>query len=77
MDFSKMLELKKNIDVFKNNHPKFLGFIGAVRNKALKEGSIFEVKVTTPEGETLETAIKLQQSDLDALSALLNIAKPN
>lgn len=77
MDFSKILELKKNIDVFKNNHPKFFGFVGAVRNKGLKEGSIFEIKVTTPEGENLETAIKLQQSDLEALNALLNLAKPN
>lgn len=77
MDFSKILELKKNLDVFKNNHPKFFGFLNAARSKALKEGSIFEIKVTTPEGETLETAIKLSQSDLDALKDLLNLAKPN
>ena len=72
-----MLELKKNIDTFKNNHPKFFGFLGAVKNKGLREGTIYEIKVTTPEGETLETAIKLQQSDIDALSALMTIAKPN
>ena len=73
MDFGKIMELKKNVDVLKGNHPKFFGFVKAVKSKALKEGSVFEIKVTTPEGENLETAIKLTQSDLDALQNLLSM----
>ncbi len=75
MDLSKILEIKGKLDVLKRNHPKFFAFANAVRTKALKEDAIFEIKVTTPEGETLETAIKLTESDIEAIKSLGSIAK--
>lgn len=75
MDFSKILELKNKLDILKNGHPKFFSFLSAVQKKALKEGSIFEIKVTTPEGETLETAIKLTQADIDAIKDLSALSR--
>ena len=70
-----LMGLKSKIDILKNNHPKFFGFFKAVKKKAFKADSIFEIKVTSPEGEVLETSIRLTQSDIDAINDLANLAK--
>lgn len=70
MEIGKIMELKKRIDVFKNNHPKFFGFISAVRAKGLSEGAVMEIKFTAPDGEAIETAIKLSESDIEALRSI-------
>ena len=43
--------------------------------KIKKEGTVMEIKVTTPEGEVIETAIKLQASDLEAINDIAAMAK--
>lgn len=73
-NMSMLLGVRQKLDVLRANHPKFFGFINAVRMKGIKEGSIFEIKVTTPEGETLETAIKLTESDMEVLKDLLSMS---
>ena len=42
-------------NAFKSNHPKFPAFCQAVSRKGLKEGSIIEIAITTPEGEKIES----------------------
>lgn len=44
-------KLKSGIDRFRANHPKFPLFLKAVSQDALKEGSVIEISVTTPEGK--------------------------
>lgn len=75
LNFSQLMGLKGKIDVLKANHPKFVGFVNAVNSRAIKEGTVMEIKVTTPEGEVIETAIKLQASDLEALNDIADMAK--
>ena len=50
-------------NTFKSNHPKFPAFCQAVSRKGLKEGSIIEIAITTPEGEKIETNLKVKDSD--------------
>lgn len=72
---AKLLKLKGAWDVFSQNHPKFPKFINAVHQNGLQEGTIIEINVTTADGKTLSSNIKLKESDITLfgeLSDLLN-----
>ena len=60
-------------NTFKSNHPKFPAFCQAVSRKGLKEGSIIEIAITTPEGEKIETKLKVKDSDLELLKQLSDL----
>jgi hypothetical protein len=45
----------------------------AVSRKGLKEGSIIEIAITTPEGEKIETNLKVKDSDLELLKQLSDL----
>ncbi len=64
------MKVKGAWDQFSKNHPKFMPWMQAVSRKGVTEGTIIEIAVTTPEGEKLETNLKVQQSDLDLLNML-------
>ena len=48
----------------KANHPKFPKYLSAVRQKAIREGTVIEFKVTTPEGEELSANLRLKEDDI-------------
>lgn len=54
-------------NTFQKNHPKFPAFCKAVAKKGLCEDSVIEVIVTTPNGERIETSIKVQESDIELI----------
>ncbi len=70
MDFSAILKFKGAWDTFNKNHPKFLPFMQAVGREAVTDGTIIEVKVTSPEGKEYNTNMKITQSDLDLFAQL-------
>lgn len=72
---AKLLKFKGAWDTFTYNHPKFPKFLDAVHNKAMYEGTVIEITVTTPSGETISSNIKLTGSDLDLFSELKDLAK--
>ena len=55
MNIGNMMKITGAWNTFKNNHPKFPAFCQAVSRKGIREGSIIEIAVTTPEGEKIET----------------------
>ena len=65
MDFTGLLKFKGACDTFTQNHPKFVPFMQAVGREAIADGTIIEVKVTSPEGKEYNTNMKITQSDLD------------
>lgn len=78
MNFSqleKLQELKKHLDLFRSNHPKFPLFLGAVTREALEEGTLLEMSVTTPEGKHFETNLKLKPEDLEFIRAIQSMTK--
>ena len=78
MNFSqlgKLQELKKHLDLFRSNHPKFPLFLGAVTREALEEGTLLEMSVTTPEGKHFETNLKLNPEDLEFIRAIQSMTK--
>lgn len=72
---AKLQTLKKHLDIFQKNHPKFQHFLNAVSRDALREGSVIEIKVTSPEKKTYITNLKLKKDDLDFLHALQQLRR--
>lgn len=73
MNFSQIAMLQKirsSMERFRLNHPKFPLFLNAVANNAMTEGTIIEINVSTPTGESYCTNIKLNQEDIDFLQTL-------
>lgn len=64
MNPAKLLQLKPAWERFKKNHPKFPKYLTAVSQKGVKEGSLFEFKVTTPDGEELAANVRLKADDI-------------
>ena len=60
---------------FTANHPKFAAFLNAVFSTVITEGTIIEITVTKPGEEPITTNMKVQQSDLELLQELQDIAK--
>jgi hypothetical protein len=65
-----LFKLKNSLDVFTSNHPKFPRFLDAVKNTALEEGTVIEFNVTTVDGRTLNSNLKLTKSDIDFFNEL-------
>ena len=66
------LQFKNSWQTFTRNHPKFPAFCNAVSKRALKEGSIMAITVTTPDGEKIETNLRIKAEDLELLKELTN-----
>ncbi len=64
MNPMKLLQLKSAWDRVKANHPKFPKYLSAVRQKAIREGTVIEFKVTTSEGEELSANLRLKEDDI-------------
>lgn len=70
MNFMNLMQLQGAWAVFKNNHPKFPLFLKAVSERCLEEGSVVEIHVTSPDGKSLTTNLKLKASDLELFEQL-------
>jgi hypothetical protein len=60
-------------NTFKENHPKFPAFCKAVAQRGLKEDTVIEIIVTTPNNERIETSLKVKASDLELLGSFGNL----
>ena len=65
-----IMKIKKQLNNFRKRHPGFTSFIRAVRRKGLPEGSVVDLKVTSPDGETVTTNFRVTQEDLDFISMI-------
>lgn len=73
MNPMKLLQLKSCWQTFTANHPKFPKFLSAVYHKALKEGTVIEFKVTTPDGEELGANVRLKAGDIALIKELQDL----
>ncbi len=65
MDMGNMMKIMGAWNRFKGNHPKFPAFCKAVAKHGIRENSVVEIVVTTPEGERIETSIRVQADDME------------
>lgn len=59
---------------FQKNHPKFPKFLSAVVRNGIKEGSIIEIKVTTAEGESFDSNLKINAEDMEMIEQIKNMS---
>lgn len=55
---------------FKKNHPKFPKFMTAVYQNGIKEGTIIEINVTTADGQSLNSNLKISAEDMELIEQL-------
>lgn len=68
----KLLELKNLWSAFTKRHPKFPQFLSAVQRAGILEGTIIEVQITSPDGKTFTSNMKVTSEDIDAVKSLQN-----
>ena len=71
----KLLKLKNLMDEFQVRHPKFPLFMKKIYKDAMIPGSLFEVKVTTPDGKSYVSNIRLTQEDLNSIQEIKTLKK--
>lgn len=59
---------------FKQNHPKFPKFMTAVYQNGIKEGSIIEINVTTADGQSLNSNLRISAEDMELVEQLKNLS---
>ena len=67
----KLLSAKKQ---FTSNHPKFAAFMQAVISGGIQEGTVLEITVTKQGEHPITTNMRVQQSDLELLQSLKELA---
>lgn len=65
-----LLRMKERMRIFKADHPKVGPFFQMLRERALMEGTVFELKVTTPDGQEYISNIKLTPDDIETIRLL-------
>lgn len=69
-----LMKLMSAKNTFANNHPKFVAFLTTVFKDKIEEGTVIEISVQKPGQEKITSNIKVQQSDLDLLQGLMDMA---
>ncbi|MBP5495300.1 MAG: hypothetical protein J6X97_09390 [Lachnospiraceae bacterium] len=70
-----LLSFKKKWDEFSGRHPKFVSFLGALKNQGMEVGSVIDMKVTMPNGEVFQSNIKLTPEDIELIRGLAGQVK--
>ncbi len=75
MNPASMMKLMSAKNKFQANHPKFFAFLTAVFSRGIDEGTIIEVTITRPGEAPITSNMKIQQSDMELLGEIKEIAK--
>ena len=75
MDFGMMLKLGGMWAKFTKNHPKFPQFVKAVKKNGFQVDTVIDLKLTYPDGNTIDTNLKITEDDLKLFEELKNIKK--
>ena len=70
MDLNIMMKLAQGWNTFRGNHPKFPAFLKALHKSGIREGTIVRIAVDQPDGQRIETNVKIQASDLELFESL-------
>jgi len=70
MNPAAIFKIKGAWDKFSANHPKFPGFLQAAGNGMVEEGSVIDIKITSADGKTIATNVKLTAEDMELFAML-------
>lgn len=70
---SMLLGIKKRLEIFSSEHPKFPLFLRTVgASNAIAPGSVIEVKITDINGRDYTSNIKLTPNDIETIELFKN-----
>ncbi len=70
-----LFRIKSAGEKFNANHPKLLPFFVASEKKLMTPGSVVEIAITDPNGEKIETNLKIQESDIELMNMLMSMSQ--
>lgn len=70
-----MLKLGGLWGKFSKNHPKFPQFIKAVQENGFPVDTVLDVKITYPNGNIVDSNLKITESDLALIEELKKLKK--
>ncbi|MBQ9642666.1 MAG: hypothetical protein IJV26_01360 [Lachnospiraceae bacterium] len=73
MNPMEMMKLGERLRIFTQQHQKVPAFLKDVADNGIREGTIIEMKVTTPEGKEFITNIKVTAEDLETVEILKDL----
>ena len=62
-----MMQIKNMMDRFHQSHPKVQSFFTAAAEK-VDEGSVIEMRLTTSDGKTICSNIRVNKSDMELMA---------
>ncbi len=70
-----LFQLKSLWDKFQANHPKFPLFLTALQKNGIKEGTIIDITITEPDGEKIQSNLKITASDMELFEQLKQLSQ--
>ena len=70
-----IMQLQQRLGLFQNDHPKVMPFLQAVGDNAMQEGTVIDMKVTTADGQTIESNIKINANDVETMKMIMSMGK--
>ena len=74
MNPAAMMQIMTALKKFESTHPKFVAFIKTMFGKGITEVTIIELTVINPGQDPVTTNIRVQQSDLELVKQLQDLA---
>lgn len=74
MNPTQIFQLMGAWNTFTSNHPKLPKFLQAVASEGIKEDTVIEVNVTTPEGKNYCSNLKISLSDLELFEQIKHMS---
>jgi hypothetical protein len=74
MNPSAIMKVMNAKNKFVQNHPKFTAFLSAVYSRGIEAGTVIEITVTWPGEGPVTSNIRVQESDLELLRSLQDLA---
>lgn len=66
-----LMKMKGYWNRFIENHPKLPQFFQAAKIMGAQEGTVIEVTITSPDGKTISSNIKLKDTDVEMMQELM------
>ena len=65
-----LLKYRERLELFRSDHPRMEPFFHILREQTLIEGTVYEMKATTPDGKEYVANIKLTANDIETIRML-------
>lgn len=75
VDFSALAKGKQAWDAFKRNHPKFPEFLKYIGNRGVSEGTEIDITVKYPNGQNVNSSIKVKPEDVQLFNSMKDMLK--